>query len=245
MINIQGISKSFGEFQVFNNLDAEISLGSSVALIGPSGCGKSTLIRLIIGLLKPDSGSIEIDGITVTDQSLASIRHKTGYVIQQGGLFPHLTARENCSLAAEYHGWDKNRVEQRLMNLCELTGISYSQLDKYPHEFSGGQNQRISLIRALMLDPEILLLDEPLASIDPLVRFELQEDLKEIFKSLNKTVIFVTHDLGEAGYLADEIFLMNEGKIEQKGAIEEIIKHPKNEFVQRFVYAHRNHLESV
>lgn len=245
MIKLNHVSKSFNGITALKDVNLEIEKGRTYSLIGPSGCGKSTLIRIIIGLLKPDEGRIIINGIELNENNLQDIRQNIGYVIQQGGLFPHLTAKQNCSLVAEHLGWSEHHIEERLRFLTDLTKISYEDIEKYPHEFSGGQRQRIGLIRALMFNPEILLLDEPLGSIDPLVRYELQEDLKDIFESLEKTVLLVTHDLGEAGFFGDEIVLMNEAEIVQRGVINEIIKEPKDEFVARFVTAQRNHLEEM
>lgn len=245
MISIENISKSYSKKRVLDGISFSIERGETTSLIGPSGCGKSTLIRLVIGLIAPDEGKVLIHGEEMKESSAPELRLNMGYVIQKGGLFPHLTARENCTLVADYLDWDQERINERLGELCELTGISIAELSKYPIEFSGGQNQRIGLIRALMLDPEILLLDEPLGSIDPLVRYELQSDLKQIFENLEKTVLLVTHDLSEAGFLGDEIVLMNEGQIEQTGKLTDIIKNPKNEFVQRFVHAQRSHLDEV
>lgn len=242
MIRVTNVTKSFNENVAVRNLNLQIPRSKVVSLIGPSGCGKSTLIRMIIGIISPDAGHITINNEEMNQLSAVQLRQKMGYVIQQGGLFPHLTAKGNCALVAEYLGWDTHQINVRLKELCDLTGINFSDLEKYPSEFSGGQNQRIGLIRALMLDPEILLLDEPLGSIDPLIRYGLQNDLKEIFQSLNKTVLLVTHDLGEAGFLGDEIVLMNEGEIEQHGTLSDLIKNPGNEFVKRFVSAQRNHL---
>lgn len=245
MISIENISKSYSKKRVLDEISFSIERGETTSLIGPSGCGKSTLIRLVIGLIAPDEGRVLINGEEMKESSAPELRLNMGYVIQKGGLFPHLTARENCTLAADYLDWDQEKINERLRELCELTGISIAELSKYPSEFSGGQNQRIGLIRALMLDPEILLLDEPLGSIDPLVRYELQSDLKQIFENLGKTVLLVTHDLSEAGFLGDEIVLMNEGQIEQTGKLTDIIKNPKNEFVQRFVNAQRSYLDEV
>ena len=245
MIELKDVSKAFGEETAVQSISLSIEEGKTYSLIGPSGCGKSTLIRLILGLIEPDSGSISIDGNEITKDNILKNRQKIGYVIQNGGLFPHLTARDNCTLVADFLGWTEVQKDIRLEFLCNLTKIDQSDLGKFPHEFSGGQRQRIGLIRALMLNPEILLLDEPLGSIDPLVRFELQEDLKEIFKSLDKTVLLVTHDLGEAGYLGDKIILMNNGQIIQKGTVSEIINKPENSFVKKFVTAQRNHLEEI
>lgn len=242
MIEIQGVTKKFGEFTALSHIDLTIKKGTTVILIGPSGCGKSTLIRLINGLLSTDAGVIKVKNTVVTNESVQNIRHQIGYVIQQGGLFPHLTAYQNCTLLSDYKGWNTDKNNRRLKELCALTKLNVNELHKYPHEFSGGQNQRISLMRALMLDPEILLLDEPLASIDPLVRYELQEDLKEIFSTLKKTVLIVTHDLNEAAFLANDIVLMNKGRIIQRGTVNDLISNPNNEFVTKFINAQRTQI---
>jgi osmoprotectant transport system ATP-binding protein len=208
-------------------------------LIGPSGCGKSTLLRLIIHLIEPDSGSIELDGTPVTPDNVDALRRRIGYVIQEGGLFPHLTARANVLLMARYIGESDEETRSRLQELCELTRFSQSLLSRYPLELSGGQRQRVSLMRALMLSPELLLLDEPLGALDPLVRASLQKDLKEIFARLGQTVLFVTHDMAEAIYFADEIVLMNEGRIVQKGAMNDLRESPADPFVSEFINAQR------
>ncbi|HCK11696.1 MAG TPA: ABC transporter ATP-binding protein, partial [Candidatus Latescibacteria bacterium] len=166
-------------------------------------------------------------------------------VIQEGGLFPHLTARQNVCLMASYLGEDAGKTDQRINELCRLTHFPVDGLDRYPAELSGGQRQRISLMRALMLDPDVLLLDEPLGALDPMIRAELQEDLRDIFDSLNKTVVIVTHDIGEAGYFGQEIVLMREGRIVQKGSLEDLVKRPADSFVTQFVNAQRSPLESV
>lgn len=243
MISIRNIKKSYSSKEVLKGINLEIPKGKAYALIGPSGCGKSTLLRIIMGLIKEHEGSITIDGEVLTKENVLSLRRKMGYVIQNGGLFPHLTARENAALAAKYLGWDNAKIEFRLQELSELVRIDKKILDRKPDDISGGQAQRISLIRALMLDPDILLFDEPLGSIDPLVRHELQSDLKDIFRSLNKTVLLVTHDLGEAAFLGDEIVLMKEGEIVQQGDIQSIMGRPKTKFVEEFITAQRSPLE--
>ena len=213
--------------------------GKTTVLIGPSGCGKSTLLRLIIRLVEPDSGSIEFDGKPVTSENIDASRRRIGYVIQEGGLFPHLTARANVLLMARHIGKSEEETHNRLLELCELTRFSQSLLRRYPVELSGGQRQRVSLMRGLMLSPELLLLDEPLGALDPLVRVSLQNDLKQIFTHLDQTVILVTHDLAEAIYFADEIVLMNEGRIIQKGTITDLRERPAGPFVSEFINAQR------
>jgi osmoprotectant transport system ATP-binding protein len=197
------------------------------------------LLRLIIRLIEPDSGSIEFDGEPITPDNINAIRRRIGYVIQEGGLFPHLTARANVLLMARHLGKSREEMDKRLLELCELTRFSNNLLPRYPVELSGGQRQRVSLMRALMLSPELLLLDEPLGALDPLVRASLQNDLKEIFARLQQTVLFVTHDLAEAIYFGDQIVLMNEGRIVQKGPVTDLRNNPADPFVSEFINAQR------
>ena len=208
-------------------------------LIGPSGCGKSTLLRLIIRLIEPDSGCIDFDGEPISADNIDNLRRRIGYVIQEGGLFPHLTARANVFLMARHIGKSQKEMHGKLLELCELTRFSENLLSRYPVELSGGQRQRVSLMRALMLSPELLLLDEPLGALDPLVRSSLQKDLKEIFAQLGQTVLFVTHDLAEAIYFSDEIVLMNEARVVQKGSITDLRERPADPFVSKFINAQR------
>jgi osmoprotectant transport system ATP-binding protein len=168
-----------------------------------------------------------------------------GYVIQDGGLFPHLDARGNVALMARHIGWEPERVAERLAALCELTRFPREALTRFPAQLSGGQRQRVSLMRALMLDPDALLLDEPLGALDPMIRSELQADLRQIFTHLHKTVVVVTHDIGEAGFLADELVLLRDGRILQRGTLSELISAPADPFVTRFVNAQRSPLESL
>lgn len=244
MISARNIFKSYDE-QVLKGVSLEITSGTTWSLIGPSGCGKSTLLRIIMGLIDQDSGDVFIGDEKLTTSNKLEMRRKMGYVIQNGGLFPHLTAKENLTLVTNYLGWDNAKTEQRIEELVTLTKIDSELLQRKPERISGGQAQRISLMRALMLDPSIILMDEPLGSIDPLVRHELQNDLKSIFKELNKTVLLVTHDLGEAAFLGDSIALMHFGEIIQQGSIKEIVNNPVNDFVKQFVTAQRSPLEEL
>ncbi|MFO7846227.1 MAG: ATP-binding cassette domain-containing protein [Balneolaceae bacterium] len=242
MIEVRNIVKTFDE-RALNGVSLTVPKGKTLSLIGPSGCGKSTLLRIIMGLLQADSGDVIVNSREVRSRNLLEIRRQMGYVIQSGGLFPHLSARENLTLVTGYLGWSSDKENERISELCRLTNIREEMLQRKPGLLSGGQAQRISLMRALMLDPEIILLDEPLGSIDPLVRYELQNDLRSIFRKLNKTVLLITHDLGEAAFLGDLIVLMKEGDIVQKGPIEKIIREPVNDFVRSFVHAQRSPLE--
>lgn len=239
MFTLSHVSKSFGAVAAVSDVDLRIQTGSTTALIGPSGCGKSTLIRLLNGLVSPDRGTVSFDGTDLDTLDILQARRRMGYVIQEGGLFPHLTAEANASLMARHLRWSLSRIAGRIGELCALTRFPEDGLARYPAELSGGQRQRISLMRALMLDPDVLLLDEPLGALDPMVRFELQGDLRDIFRRLNKTVVLVTHDLAEAGYLGDEIVLMRDGSIVQHGRMEELLSAPADPFVERFVQAQR------
>ena len=243
LIQIVDVAKRYGDTPALHPTNLSIERGKTVVLIGPSGCGKSTLLRIIIGLVRPDNGEVVFENEPVAPDKLQSFRRRVGYVIQEGGLFPHLTARDNILLMARHLGRSTNADAARLSDLCQLTRFSSNLLDRYPLELSGGQRQRVSLMRALMLSPELLLLDEPLGALDPLVRASLQQDLKEIFKRLNQTALLVTHDLAEAAYLGDEIVLMNEGQIVQQGSIADLLERPANEFVREFVNAQRSLVE--
>ena len=191
------------------------------------------------GLIKPTSGTVYFDGEPLIDANARTMRHRMGYVIQDGGLFPHLSAQDNVSLLAGRLGWDSHRIDARLAELADLVQIPLARLDSFPLQLSGGQQQRISLMRALMLDPDVLLLDEPLGALDPMIRADLQEDLRRIFRSLGKTVVLVTHDLHEAGYFADTIILLRDGRIEQQGSYSDLLHRPASAFVETFINAQR------
>lgn len=223
MIDFSGVSKSLQSKTIIFPLDLHIPSAQTTILLGPSGSGKSTLLRMIIGLIKPDTGKIAVNNIEINENNLIEVRRHIGYVIQEGGLFPHLTARGNVALLAKHLGLNKATTEQRMVELCDLMRLSNSLLSSYPSELSGGQRQRISLMRALMLDPEILLLDEPMGALDPMVRTDLQRDLRSIFSKLKKTVVMVTHDLAEAESLGDQGVFMQEGRIIHKGVFSDFI----------------------
>jgi osmoprotectant transport system ATP-binding protein len=239
MIELKGVSKAYAGRLVLPKLDLSIAPGRTTILIGPSGCGKSTLLRLMIGLVQPDAGSISIEGKELSPETVLEVRRGLGYVTQDGGLFPHLTAHHNVDLIARYLGWDRRRIDDRVAELAELTHFPPDGLDRFPAQLSGGQKQRASLMRALMLDPPVILLDEPMGALDPMVRSDLQTDLRAIFRSLEKTVVMVTHDLAEAGWFGDEILLMRDGRIVQRGTLRQLVEEPADSFVTRFVSAQR------
>jgi osmoprotectant transport system ATP-binding protein len=245
MLELRGVSKSYGRAVALHPTFLELEPGRTSALIGPSGCGKSTLLRLMIGLIQPDAGTVLLGGEAVTPQSAPLLRRRMGYVIQDGGLFPHLSARGNAALMARHLGRGERDIAARLEELCALTRFPPELLERYPVQLSGGQRQRVSLMRALMLDPEVLLLDEPLGALDPMIRSDLQAELREVFRALQKTVVLVTHDLGEAGYLGDTIVLLREGRIVQRGGLHELFSAPAEPFVTRFVNAQRGPLAAL
>ena len=244
MIELRGVSKRFGDVQALVRSDLALVPGQITVLIGSSGSGKSTLLRLMLGLIEPDEGRVLVGSVEMNAKNALGLRRRMGYVIQDGGLFPHLTARGNAALLAGHLGWEAARIEPRLAELCELTHLPPEALDRYPAQLSGGQRQRVSLMRALMLDPQVLLLDEPLGALDPMIRSELQSDLREIFRALAKTVVLVTHDIGEAAFFGDRVALLKEGAILQDGAFADLLRAPADPFVTRFINAQRSPLES-
>ena len=239
MFRLDRVTKSFAGRAVLGPVSLEIPVGRTTVLLGPSGCGKSTLLRLLIRLVEPDTGEVAFDGTPVTPATALTVRRRVGYVIQDGGLFPHLTARGNVTLMARHLGWDRARADARVAELAALTRLPADALDRRPQHLSGGQRQRVGLMRALMLDPAALLLDEPLGALDPLVRADLQAELRDIFHRLGKTVVLVTHDLGEAAHFADRVVLLRDGRIVQEGSPAALWHRPADAFVTRFVQAQR------
>ena len=245
MLQLTGVSKIYSGKTVLHPTDLQIPAGETTVLIGPSGCGKSTLLRLMIGLIPPETGSVRFQQQEVNTETVLALRRKMGYVIQEGGLFPHLTAERNVSLMARHLDWEQKRVQTRIQELRELTHLEGDALQRFPAQLSGGQRQRVSLMRALMLDPDLLLLDEPLGSLDPMIRAELQSELREIFRSLGKTVVLVTHDMGEAAYFGNSIVLLREGRVVQQGTLDDLLKSPADPFVTQFIQAQRSPLETI
>lgn len=240
MLRYQNIFHAFGATPALGGIDLTCAAKRTTVLIGPSGCGKSTLLRLAVGLIVPMRGTVFIDGTAMTPATAEKLRRRIGYVIQDGGLFPHFTARGNVCVMARHLGWTAARIDERLRMLNQLTRFPEDALERYPAELSGGQRQRVALMRALMLDPDLLLLDEPLGALDPVIRFELQDQLKGIFRRLGKTVVLVTHDMAEAAYLGDDIVLMRAGRVEQRGPVAELLRRPASAFVRRFITARRS-----
>jgi len=239
MFTLRDVSKVYAGRPALGPLALDVPAGQTTVLIGPSGCGKSTLLRLLIGLVQPDAGEVAFAGTPVTPATAQAVRLRVGYVIQDGGLFPHLTARGNVTLMARHLGHDRAATAARVTELAALTRFPADGLDRYPHQLSGGQRQRVGLMRALLLDPDALLLDEPLGALDPLVRADLQTELRDIFRRLGKTVVLVTHDLGEAIYFADRVVLLKDGQVVQEGTPADLWHRPADGFVTRFVQVQR------
>ncbi|GAB4186425.1 MAG: ATP-binding cassette domain-containing protein [Wenzhouxiangellaceae bacterium] len=238
---LHGVSKAYAGQQALQPIDLTIASGRTTVLLGPSGCGKTTLLRLLAGLTSSDGGSLHYhqSPIPVTADARRRYCQQLGYVIQEGGLFPHLSASDNITLAARHQGWDSDRIHQRVAELTDLVGLTPALLQRYPAAMSGGQRQRVALMRALMLDPDVLLLDEPLGALDPMIRYELQQQLKTIFSQLNKTVVLVTHDLAEAAWFGHWLVLMRAGAIVQQGSLDDMLQRPAEAFVGEFIRAQR------
>ena len=235
IIQFEHVSKSYGSGNhALKDLNLFVEQGEFIALIGPSGCGKTTLLKLINALIKPDSGKLYIKDREINDWNVVSLRRRIGYVIQQIGLFPHMNIAENISYVLNITGVSKPIRERKAKELIALVGLDESYLRRYPGELSGGQQQRIGVARALAGDPDIILMDEPFGAVDVIVRRSLQEEIINVFKSLNKTILFVTHDIEEAFRLGTRIILLNQGKIEQDGTKEEMMFTPASQFVEEF-----------
>lgn len=240
MINFNNVSMSYGDNLIIKNMNLHIPKGELVVLIGPSGCGKTTSLQLMNRLIDPDSGTIEIDGKDIHKVNVIDLRRQIGYVIQEIGLFPHMTIRQNIEIVPKLLKWDEKKRLARTQELMKTVGLNPEEfMDRYPAKMSGGQQQRIGFLRALAADPPIILLDEPFGALDPVTRDSLQDELKRLQKELNKTMVFVTHDMDEAIKIADRIVIMNEGQIVQYDTPEEILLNPANQFVEKFIGKHR------
>ncbi len=233
------LRRLYGTLVALDAVSLRFETGSVTAVVGTSGSGKSTLLRLLPGLERPDAGEVRVDGVALDYHALSDVRHRIGYVIQQGGLFPHLTVRDNLALLPRHLGWSPDRIDARASELAALMQLPTELLARRPATLSGGQRQRVALMRALMTDPPALLLDEPLGAVDPITRHTLQDELRTLFARLGKTVLLVTHDLAEAAYLAPNLVLMHAGRVVQCGSLDDLRLRPADAFVKRFVAAQR------
>lgn len=239
MIKFEKVSKKFKDTKVLKDISFEIEKGQLVVLIGLSGCGKTTTLKMINKLIKPTSGRITIGGEDISKKDPIRLRRNIGYVIQQTGLFPHMTIRENTEIIAKVEKQDPGKISEKTGELMEMVGLSEEFLDRYPSELSGGQQQRVGVARAFALDPEIILMDEPFSALDPITRTSLQEELVNLQQRVRKTIVFVTHDMSEAIKIADKICIMDKGEIIQYDTPENILKNPVNDFVSEFVGRNR------
>ncbi len=237
-LELRGAVKRYGGEAAVGPIELAVPPGATLALIGPSGAGKSTVLRLMLGLLRPDRGEVLLGGAPL-DPGDDAQRRRCGYVVQGGGLFPHLTARDNAELVARHLRWPRRRIAARLEELSALARLPGDVWGRLPAELSSGQAQRVSLVRALFLDPELLLLDEPLGALDPITRAELQDDLRAVFQRLRKTVVIVTHDLSEAAFFGEILVLLRAGRVVQAGALGDLWQRPAEPFGARFVRAQR------
>ncbi|MEJ2652116.1 MAG: ATP-binding cassette domain-containing protein [Gammaproteobacteria bacterium] len=245
MLVLSQVSKRYGDAAALAPTDLQVPAGETLVLIGPSGCGKSTLLRLIAGLIPADTGIVTFAGAALTPDNILQARQRMGYVIQEGGLFPHLSVRDNVIVMARHLRRDPAWIESRIAELAQLVRLPRELMTRFPAELSGGQRQRVSLMRALMLDPELLLLDEPLGALDPMIRYELQRELKAIFRQLGKSVVMVTHDIAEAVYFGHTLVLMRNGRIVQRGSFKDLARAPAEPFVEQFITAQRDPLEQL
>jgi osmoprotectant transport system ATP-binding protein len=239
MLELQNISKTFEDRTVLSDVNLMVPKGATHALIGSSGSGKTTLLRITLGLIPFDKGYVKINGQALLSFTQVEWADRIGYVPQDGGLFPHISGRNNVALIAKLRGWRRARIDDRLEELRKVVDLDPEILSRFPREMSGGQKQRVSIMRAAMMDPAVMLLDEPMAALDPLIRRSLQQELKSIFQRLGKTVLLVTHDLGEAVYLAEQMTMLHEGRVVQSGTPRDLLLHPANPFVSQFINAQR------
>ncbi|MDO5311144.1 MAG: ABC transporter ATP-binding protein [Clostridia bacterium] len=239
MIRFEDVSMSYGEHEVIKNLNLHIKEGQLAVLIGPSGCGKTTTLQLINRLLLPTSGKIYIGGKDISTVDAVQLRRNVGYVIQEIGLFPHMTIKQNIEIVPKLLKWSEKQREERSAELLKLVGMDESYLSRYPAKLSGGQQQRIGLLRALAAEPPIILMDEPFGALDPITRETLQDEILSLQKKLHKTIVFVTHDMDEAIKIADIIVLMKDGVVLQVASPKDLLSAPANEYVEQFIGKHR------
>jgi osmoprotectant transport system ATP-binding protein len=239
MLELQNISKTFEDRSVLADVNLSVPKGATHALIGSSGSGKTTLLRITLGLIPFDRGYVKINDQALLSFTQVEWADRIGYVPQDGGLFPHISGKNNVALIAKVRGWTRARIDARVEELRRVVDLDAEILERFPREMSGGQKQRVAIMRAAMMDPAVMLLDEPMAALDPLIRRTLQRELKSIFQRLGKTVLLVTHDLGEAVYLAEQITMLHEGRVVQTGSFRDLLLSPANAFVSQFINAQR------
>ena len=240
MIEFRGINKIFKNNIVLYDINLKLEEGQIIVFVGPSGCGKTTTVKMINRLIKPTSGQVLINGEDISKKNVINLRRNIRYVIQQTGLFPHMTIKENIEIVAKMQKMKSKEIEEKTRELLEMVGLDYEKFaDRYPAQLSGGQQQRVGIARALITNPDIILMDEPFSALDPITRSQLQDELINIQTQFKKTIIFVTHDMDEAIKIADKICIMGKGRVIQYDDPETILKNPANEFVSNFVGKNR------
>ncbi len=237
LIQLKNVNKVYEDgFHALKNINLTFEEGKLNVLIGPSGCGKTTTMKLLNRLIDYTDGELTIDGKLISDINPIELRRQMGYVIQSIGLFPHMTIYDNVATVPKLLKWDKQKISQKVEELLKMVDLDPDTYrERYPHELSGGQQQRIGVIRALAAEPKIILMDEPFSALDPISREQLQDELVRLQKEINKTIIFVTHDMDEAIKIADQIILMRDGEVVQKGSPHELLTNPINQFVEDFI----------
>lgn len=240
MIEFKNISKGYKTKKILKDINLNIEKGKLITIIGESGCGKTTLLKMINRLIKPSSGAIYIDGKNIKSIDEVMLRRNIGYVIQQTGLFPHMTIRENIELIPKMQKIDNDKIFENTKKLMQMVGLKSEEfLERYPTELSGGQQQRVGVARAFANNPDIILMDEPFSALDPITRSDLQDELVELQSKLKKTIVFVTHDMDEAIKISDMICIMKDGEVLQYDTPENILKNPVDDFVSNFVGKNR------
>jgi len=235
MIEMKNVTKKYDEKTAVDNVSLKIEKGEFCVLIGPSGCGKSTTLKMINRMIEPSSGTITANGSDIRSQKPEILRRSIGYVIQSVGLFPHMTVRDNIAVVPRLLKWDSQKIDRQINSMLDMVEMGPEYADKYPHQLSGGEAQRVGVARALAAEADILLMDEPFGALDPITRESLQSGLLKIHRKLNKTIVFVTHDIDEAVRLATKIAIMKEGRVMQYDTPENILNNPADKFTSKFV----------
>jgi osmoprotectant transport system ATP-binding protein len=243
MIAVKNLSKHFGQVKAVDDISFDVKEGENLILLGTSGCGKTTTLKMLNRLIEPTKGSIAVNGKSIYEQPPEELRRGIGYVLQNNGLFPHYTVAENMAVVPQLLNWDKSKIQSRIDELIQKLHLQKEQLNVFPDQLSGGQQQRVGLARALMADPPVLLMDEPFGALDPVTRFKIRREFKQLDELKRKTIIMVTHDVQEAFELGDRICLMDKGRIIQTGTPAELLFKPANAFVKEFLKEQRLQLE--